>query len=220
MRGGVLLRAVSLPPLTIMRQKKFLFFACALTFLFSAQSASASLITPVSVTGSGSFNNSVPLLHDGFIPAEMTAWTDTSNVWWVTQVGPSGVVFEFDYGSTHLIEDLTISADLNDTYQFDYSLDGVNWTSLVTVDASFGDVPAFGMDTMTSIAGDSEYVAGMDFTAVNARFLRAYSVSGDNLYSLGEVQAFGSAVSAVPEPSSLAVFGVISLGWVVRRRRD
>ncbi|MEO1527466.1 MAG: PEP-CTERM sorting domain-containing protein [Planctomycetota bacterium] len=202
-----------------MMSRKFLLFAFAFCLCCSARSASASLLTPVSVTGTGSFNNSVGLLTDGFIPAEMTAWTDPANTWWFGQTGPAGVVFEFDYGSEHVIDDLTISADLNDSYQFDYSLDGVNWTSLVTVDASFGDVPAFGMDTMTSIAGDAEYVGGMDFTSVNARFLRAYSIGGDNAYSLGEVQAFGSAVAAVPEPSSRAVFGLISMGWVVRRRR-
>lgn len=202
-----------------MHQKRVLFFATAFCLCFGTRTVSASLISPVSVTGSGSFNNSVALLHDGFIPAEMTAWNTAPNVWWVGQAGPSGVVFQFDLGAEHVIDDLTVSADLNDTYQFDYSLDGVAWTSLVSVDASFGDVPAFGMDTMTSIAGDAEYVAGMDFASVNARFLRAYGVSGDNLYSLGEVQAFGSAVAAVPEPSSLAVFGLISVGWVVRRRR-
>ncbi|MEL6104587.1 MAG: discoidin domain-containing protein [Planctomycetota bacterium] len=202
-----------------MARKKFLCLAVAFCLCVASRPAAASLINPVSVTGSGSFNNSVGLLHDGFIPAEMTAWNTAPNVWWTGQTGPSGVVFEFDLGAEHVIDDLTISADLNDTYQFDYSLDGVNWTSLVTVDASFGDVPAFGMDTMTSIAGDAEYVAGMDFASVNARFLRGYGVSGDNLFSLGEVQAFGSAVAAVPEPSSLAVFGLMSVGLVVRRRR-
>jgi len=79
-------------------------------------------------------------------------------------------------------------------------MDNVTFTPLFYVLPSDGAVSEStgGMDTMTSFAG-TDFVANMAFSPVNARYLRVYAESGDGLYSIGEVQAFGSAV---PEPST------------------
>jgi hypothetical protein len=89
------------------------------------------------------------------------------------------------------------SVDNNDIYRMQTSMDNVTFTPLFYVLPSDGAVSEStgGMDTMTSFAGP-DFVANMAFSPINARYLRVYGESGDSFFSMGGVQAFGSAVPA------------------------
>ena len=172
------------------------------------------LITPVSVTGTGTYTHNEALIIDGIFPGQGTGWTSAATVYWN---GPESK-FEIDYGALFTIEDVTLSVDNNDSYLVEFSQDGAVWSSLFTVDIGDGEI-TWGMDTMTSMAGEAEYVSGIDFEPVEARYLRIMSVGGDNMYSVGEIQAYGTGDAPVPEPSTLLLFGAGAAGMAFISRK-
>lgn len=171
----------------------------------------AALITTGVASGAGPLNNSPGLIVDGFVPAETTFWRDAANVWWDDRVDPGAGVLTIDYGNLYRIDDVLLSVDNNDRYDVEYSTDGAGWTNLFTIDRSDGEIPASpgGMDTMSTVFGDAEYVPGIDFLAVNAQYLRIFGVGPDQFYSVGELQAFGSVV---PVPAAVWLFGTALAG--------
>jgi hypothetical protein len=173
----------------------------AVACLLGPAPTGAAPIVPVGVTGTGSYNNGAGLIGNGASPAEGTSWTAATNVWW-TSAAPR---FTIDLGGLYVVQDVVLSVDNNDRYRLQYSADGTSWTNLLTVQASMGEI-GWGMDTFSTVSGDAEYVAALDFTPVTAAFLRVFAQAGDGLYAVGEVQAFGVAV---PEPQS---FALVSLG--------
>jgi hypothetical protein len=198
--------------------------ACVVALVATA-SVEAGPITAISASGTGTFNNSTNLLIDGVFPPRNTTWNFSPNVWW----NGTAPAFTIDYGSVYSITSLTVDVDNNDTYRVQYSTDGVNFTDLFDFLASDGPVPVNpgGMDILTTDPtfptnpGDLTTPAyvGRTFLPVNARYLKIFAVSGDNSYSIGEVQAFSNAT--VPEPISLVVFGGLIVGGagVALRRR-
>jgi hypothetical protein len=199
--------------------------AC-LVALVAVTSADAGLITPVSISGTGALNNPLSLISNGVLPPRNTFWMDGANVWWQG----TAPAITLDYGSVYTITSLTVDVDNNDTYRVQYSTDGVTFTNLFDFLASQGPVAPNpgGMDILTTDStfptnpGDQTTPAyvGVSFLPVNARYLRISAISGDNLYSIGEFQAFSNA--AVPEPVSLVVFGGLVLcgaGVALRRMK-
>ena len=171
------------------------------------------LLTPAGVSASGTegseYTNSLALLTDGVVPAEFTDFNAASNVYWSGQeAGPivtpsggdlspaagelSGLYFDIDLGGTQRVTELLLSVDNNDDYAVDYSLDGSNWTRLVDVLASAGNV-SYGMDTLRYTSADRPYSTDGSFTAVQAHYLRFYATGGDGAYAVGEIQAFTDA---------------------------
>ncbi|MFZ5994501.1 MAG: PEP-CTERM sorting domain-containing protein [Thermodesulfobacteriota bacterium] len=186
----------------IMTMKKRLFAGLVIGFFITwiTGTAEAIQLTPSSVTGTGTFNNSVSILYNNYIPPEGTLWT-TNTVWWYG----TSPTFTFDYGMTFHIEDIHLSIDNNDTYRVDYSPDNQNWSELFTIASSYGEI-GWGMDTMNTIFGDPEYISQIDFVnPISAQYLRIYATGGDNKYSVGEFQAFGT--TPVPEPATMLLFG-------------
>jgi hypothetical protein len=181
---------------------KFLILTIPLLIISTAFLTSltqAAYITPHSVTGTGSYNNSPDLIIDGNIPDERTSWTDSSNVWW----DGTTPTFTIDLGDIYIIEDITLQVDNNDNYRVQYSLNNSVWNTLFTIDSGFGDVD-WGMDTMTTISGDSKYISEIDFSSpVNARYIRIFATGGDNKYAVSELDAYGTLV---PEPISSILF--------------
>lgn len=176
--------------------------------------ADAAAISAVSASGTGTFNNSPDLIIDGFIPAEASVFNAATNVHWSTTVP----AFTIDLGGIFLVDDLLLSLDNNDTYRVSVSTDGVGFSTLFDVLSGFGEI-GVGMDTFSTDSTNPEYIAALDFTATSMRYIRVAAIGGDNLYSIGEVQAFGSAANDIPEPGMVGLFAMGLLGLAVARQR-
>jgi hypothetical protein len=177
--------------------------------------ANAALIVSSTVSATGKYNNNVSLITNGAIPAEYTRWTNSKNVWWRR----GATTFTLDFGSLYNIDDVLLSVDNNDSYAIKWSSDLHSWTKLFTIRKKHGEV-RWGMDIMSSVSNGKEYVAAIDFTSVQARYLRIKAFGGDHKYSIGEVQAFGSKVADVPEPSILAIFALGIIGLTSRFKKE
>ncbi len=149
-------------------------------------------------------------------------------MWWVESRG----MITLDLGNDFMVQEVLMQVDYDDTYQMEYSLDNNKWSSLFAVNAS-DEGASWGMNTMSSNSLNKEYVASMDFFAVEARYLRVSASGGtDNIYFISELQVFGNppltssytgaqTVSPVPEPSSLMLFsaGLMVLAGLQYRRK-
>ena len=172
----------------------------------------ATLIIPSTVSATGSYSHSANLINDGFIPTEITAWTSASNVYW----NGTAPTFMLDFGELYNLKDVLVSVDNNDYLTIDWSIDLSSWSNLFNINRNYGEV-TWGMDTLSTDNLNSEYVSNIDFSSVQARYLRIRATGGDNSYAIGEFQAFGSQVSSVPEPSTFAIFALGMIGLASRK---
>lgn len=186
----------------------------AVFILFGVTSiVQASSITAVSASGTGGFNNNPDILIDGVMAGEGSFWAASTSVWW-SGMSPSFVI---DLGGVYTLQDLLVQVDNNDAYQFDYSVDNSAWSNLFSIQVGYGEI-GWGMDTMSTDSSSSEYISQLDFSPVDAQFLRVSAIGGDNLYSISEIQAFAAPV---PEPSTMLLFGLGLMTLVgVRYRRQ
>ena len=184
-----------------------------LTAFCAFHAYAAPIIPAVGASGTGSFNNSPSLIIDGTIPAEGSVWTGGTNVWW-TGLAPT---FTIDLGAIYNIVDFLASVDNNDSYAFQVSTDNLAFTTFVTIAVGHGEIGG-GMDTLSSDSTHGEYVAALDFSAVQGRYVKVFATGGDGSNSIGEVQLFGT--SPVPEPSTLGLLGLgLGLGALRLRRK-
>lgn len=179
---------------------------------------------PVAVSASSNtgttLNGTVGLVHDGIFPDEFDFYAGPNTVSWVGQDSltngiPNSAVFTLTFDQIYTLQDVRLSIDNNDFYQMQVSIDGANWNTLFTALSFEGEVDN-GMDTMSSVAGDPEFVTSIDFVASQARYARIYAVTGDNHYAVGEIQFTGTP--AVPEPSHYALLGAGLIGLGMRLR--
>jgi len=183
--------------------------------LFTGTYANATLITESTVSTEGRFRNNASLINDGIVPDEYTRWTKSSNVWW----RGLNKTFTLDFGDLYNLDNVLLSLDNNDSYDITWSTDQQLWSTLFSITPSDGEVTARrgGMDTMSTDITHNEYIAAFDFSSVQARYLRIQATGGDNSYSIGEFQAFGSKVASVPEPTTFAIFALGIAGLFSRR---
>ena len=197
--------------------------ALATALALSATLANAAPInTVVSTVGNG-FNGSLTRLNDGTFPGEGTAWNSGATVYW----NGIGKVFKFAFNDLYRIDGVSLSIDNNDTYALEYSTDDRNWSALFSVGANLGEI-GWGMDTMSTVATDPEYIPLIAFSPVQARYVRIAAVQGDNSYAIGEVAFLGTRVeqqppfppASVPETGMLALLAAaLGAGALTRRRR-
>jgi hypothetical protein len=166
--------------------------------------AHAALIPVTSVTGSGVYSNSLPLLTDGYIPPEGTIWTNDTNVWWYG----TAPTFTLQFNSVYTLDGIRIQVDNNDDYLIQYSLNGSAWSDLYTIPSGNGNI-GNGMDTFNQ--------AEINFAPVDARYIRVQATGGDGMYAISEVQAFGTPV---PEPATITLLGSgLLIGTVFGKRK-
>lgn len=136
----------------------------------------------VRATG-GEFNNIVDLVLDGRMAREGSDWNSADCVWWEQSHEAALVI---DLRSVRLVRDVRIQVDNNDDYEIAWSADGKLFRKLFQLGAGTGTV-SLGMETFSTVKGEPEYEATIDFRPVKARYLRIRSVSGDGMYSVSEI---------------------------------
>lgn len=134
-------------------------------------------------------------LTDGTFLPRSTQW-QTGTVWW----NGTAAYAEIDLGDAYVINSMIAQADDNDAYLITYhDVLTDSWKTAWDVPATGG----WGMQTRPNPGDDSErYVLS---SSITADILRFYAVSGDNSYSVSEIQAYGSAV---PLPGALWLFAL------------
>jgi hypothetical protein len=190
----------------------------ASALLFSATAVNAAALTPLSfsattLSGNPSSITGATYAGDSSFPTERAFWKN-STAWW----HGTDQVMSFTYTQVFNIEEILLSVDNNDEYRVQSSLDGSTWSTLFDINRSHGE-HNYGMDTMSTLAGHGEYIAALNFAPVQAKFLRIFATGGDNSYSVGEFQAYGSTVSAVPVPAAALMFAPALLGFMGLRRK-
>ncbi|NTU53473.1 MAG: PEP-CTERM sorting domain-containing protein [Chlorobiaceae bacterium] len=167
----------------------------ALAGVLSLGMSDESIAAPINIitaTGDGGYYNSPGRLIDGEIPDEGTWWASSTNVYW----NGTAPFFTLEFDSVYTLVDLLVQVDNNDDYLIQYSLNGADWVGLYTIPGSAGNING-GMDTFIP--------SEINFSPVNARYIRLSALDGDNMYAISEVQAFGT--SPVPEPASVVLLG-------------
>jgi hypothetical protein len=196
--------------------------AALVIVIFSGPAFADSLVTngaTVSTVGSGFDStaatnwNSTPGIYNpnaivnGLPQADGTQWNQNTAYW----SGPSpdaSDILTITLSATATIDKIILQADDNDSYQVKY-WNGSSWQLLNT----FPAVGGFGMATRATYFPPSPIATGaFEITAA----------SGDGFYAVGQFSAYGTRISATPEPSTLlfGLTGVALLGLVLMNKRE
>lgn len=165
----------------------------------------AALIPPagVVVNGYGSYTHSAGIISDSVIPPEGVDWRDARCTYW----NGTATYFVLNLGNAYNLDHITASVDNNDDYAIYYSMDSIAWAHLYSIPRGAGNI-SWGMDTFANIP-----------VSASAGYLKIYATGGDNMYSIGELNAYGTS-SAVPEPASCLLLGIGGAVLTAFRKRN
>lgn len=141
-------------------------------------------VPQVTATAVGPHGNAPALVLDGKFPEEGSGWMEDGCVYWEGGTATTVVV---DLGELRIVEDVVLQVDNNDSYLVEWSDDGKTYAELFKVLVDYGEIDG-GMDTFSTVKGDSEYEARIDFQPVTARYVRLKAVDGDEMYSVSEIK--------------------------------
>lgn len=131
-------------------------------------------------------NMDAQVMNDGIWPKKGSAWNGADNYSWRgTQQH-----LTLDFGKQVFIAGLKLQVDNNDAYQISYSADGKIFRPVCKISADMGKVGS-GTDRFSSWKGDPDYDPALVVPRVRARYLRVTALSGDDRYSVAEMQALG-----------------------------
>ena len=181
------------------RFSRVVFGIVAVIFLAVA-SSSAEPIRAVSVSGFGDYGDDVEVLIDQDMPKEETDYKDQACVYWYSDY----TYFIIDLGRVVHIQGIAMQMDNNDDYFLEASLDGEDFRPLLYVSSKWGETPE-GMETISTIKGDSEFIPQAVICSSRTRFLKLSARGGDEVYAVSEVMVFGDEMAGVAAPESLAV---------------
>lgn len=195
------------------------FAAAAVITAFSTSSAYAALINVAATANGGSVSSSAPLggaslltlIDEVFLPRS-TSWT-SGTVYW-SGLTPS-IVFSFN--QEYLISEASVQADDNDAYLLEYwNAAGGSWEQLWAVP----NFDSYGSGMQTRPNPNNHFERQLLSQSVQTDQVRITAVSGDNSYSLSEVQIYGT--SPVPVPGSILLFyiGILGLTRVAGKKNS
>ncbi len=140
-------------------------------------------VVPVEILGFGDFSQSADLIIDGRIPVEGGEWDAETSVYWSDPES----FFVIDLGRLKEVTGIQIQVNPGNGYRVDYSQEGREYIPLLEILDPGGDVDA-GMDTISTVPGNSEYIPDLDFFPVQARYLKVYAVEGSGPFAVSELQ--------------------------------
>jgi len=125
-------------------------------------------------------------LIDGLFFPRSQYW-DEGAVWWDTNDGQERWI-ELDLGAVFTIDAAVVQADDNDSYLLSYrDLASGEWVTMWSIPPSY----AFGMQTRPN--PDDNTARQVIDPPIRTNRLRFEADQGDNLYSVSEIQVFGTA---------------------------